>query len=77
MEYLTVELYGTDGIALSRRVKVDDEFLGQTDEHYFELERGTHYVSLGPPYNFTPREIEIRLLNTTVKKPRAVRFDVV
>ena len=77
MEYLIVELRGRDGKLRSRRVKVDGEYLGQTDEHYFELERGTHFVSLGPPANFLPAEREVRLRNTTVLQPRAIRFDVV
>ncbi|MBW1882284.1 MAG: hypothetical protein JRJ58_02055 [Deltaproteobacteria bacterium] len=76
MEYLIVELFDREGRPLSRRVKVDDELLGRTDEHYFELERGTHFVSLGPPSNFTPEEREVRLRNTTVLSPRAIRFDV-
>lgn len=77
MEYLIVEFFDNDGLELSRRVKIDDDFIGQTDEHFFELERGTHFVSLGPPYNFTPAEMKIKLKNTTEIDPRVVRFHVV
>ncbi len=76
-EYLIVELFDRDGRELSRRVKIDDDFLGQSDKHFFEIERGTHFVSLGPPYNFTPEERKIRLMDTTPTNPRMVRFDVV
>ena len=47
MEYLIVHF------PRSRRVKVDDEFNGRTDE-LIELEPGIHVVTLGPPDNFTP-----------------------
>ena len=77
MEYFIVDFLGREGEKLSRRVKVDGEFIGRTDVHFFEVERGTHFVSLGPPYNFTPEERKIRLTNTNPIFPRVVRFDVV
>jgi hypothetical protein len=77
VEYLVVELFDTDGQELSRRVKIDGDFLGQSDEHFFEIERGSHVVTLGPPQNFTPGELRIRLRNTNPISPRVVRFDVV
>ena len=52
MEYLIVHF------PRSRRVKVDDEFNGRTDE-LIELEAGSHLVTLGPPDNFTPEERRI------------------
>ena len=76
MEYLIVELWCPEGRERSRRVKIDGEFAGQSDEHYFELERGTHFVSLGPPNNFTPDEEKIRLRNTTPDDPMVVSFHV-
>ncbi len=77
LEYLIVELIDRDGRPRSRRVRIDGEFLGQTDEHYFELERGTHTVTLGPPANFSPETRRVRLRNTNPITPRSLRFDVV
>ena len=77
MEYLIVELFDRDGRELSRRVKIDGEFAGQSDERIFELERGTHFVSLGPPHTFFPEERKIRLRNTNPITPRKIRFDVI
>lgn len=77
MEYLIVELFDRDGKELSRRVKIDGDFLGQSDEHFFELARGSHKVTLGPPQNFTPAERRIRLRRTNPISPRRIRFDVV
>ena len=70
MEYLIVRF------VRSRLVKVDDEFMGRTDE-VLELERGTHEVALGYPPNFTPEMVKIRLKNTTEFTPREVRFEEV
>jgi hypothetical protein len=68
MEYLVVRF------PRSRRVKIDGEFQGRTDE-LIELEAGTHTVSLGPPPNFTPESRKIVLKDTSVNNPREVAFD--
>lgn len=68
MEYLVVHF------PRSRRVKIDDEFNGRTED-LIELEVGRHVVSLGPPYNFTPEEKIIILKNTDELEPREVSFD--
>jgi hypothetical protein len=59
----------------SRRVKVDDEFNGRTDE-LIELEAGSHVVTLGPPDNFTPEERRIILRDTSELEPREIDFDL-
>ena len=70
MEYLVVHF------PRSRRVLIDDEFNGRTEE-LIELEAGRHVVSLGPPYdNFTPDQYTIILKNTAVLEPREVSFDL-
>lgn len=69
MEYLVVHF------PRSRRVVVDDEFNGRTDD-LIELEAGRHVVSLGPPYNYTPEEQTILLKNTAELEPREVSFDL-
>ncbi|HSB73676.1 MAG TPA: hypothetical protein VLT62_30485 [Candidatus Methylomirabilis sp.] len=58
----------------SRRVLIDDEFNGRTDE-VIELEAGTHTISLGPPANFTPESRRIVLRDTSPLEPREVAFD--
>jgi hypothetical protein len=68
MEYLIVHF------VRSRRVKIDDEFNGRTEE-LIELEAGKHNVSLGPPSNFTPEEQTIILKNTSELDPREVTFE--
>lgn len=67
MEYLIVHF------PRSRRVKVDDEFNGRTEE-LIELEAGSHVVALGPPDNFTPSERRIVLRNTSELEPREIAF---
>lgn len=69
MEYLVVHF------PRSRRVMIDDEFNGRTEE-VIELEAGRHVVSLGPPNNFTPDQQTILLKNTTELEPREVSFDL-
>lgn len=68
MEYLVVRF------PRSRRVKIDDEFNGRTED-LIELEAGRHVVSLGPPYNFTPEEQTIILKGTSELDPREVNFE--
>ena len=69
MEYLIVHF------PRSRRVKVDDEFNGRTDE-LIELEAGSHVVTLGPPDNFTPYERRLVLKETSELEPREISFDL-
>jgi hypothetical protein len=68
MEFLVVRF------PRSRRVLVDDEFNGRTNE-LIQLEAGTHTVSLGPPPNFTPESRRVVLKDTTELTPREVTFD--
>jgi hypothetical protein len=68
MEYLVVHF------PRSRRVLIDDEFNGRTEE-LIELEAGRHVVSLGPPYdNFTPDQYTVILRDTSELEPREVSF---
>ncbi len=70
MEYLVVHF------PRSRRVLIDDEFNGRTEE-LIELEAGRHTVSLGPPYhNFIPDEYTIILKDTSELEPREVYFEL-
>ena len=69
MEYLIVHF------PRSRRVKIDDEFNGRTEE-LIELEAGTHIVTPGPPDNFTPSQRKIVLADTDPLSPREVSFDL-
>jgi hypothetical protein len=68
MEYLVVRF------PRSRRVVIDGEFNGRTNE-LIELEAGTCTVSLGPPANFTPESRRIVLKNTSALEPKEVTFD--
>jgi hypothetical protein len=70
MEYLMVHF------PRSRRVKIDGEFHGRTEE-LIELEAGTHTVMLGPPLNFIPPEQTVVLKDTSPLSPREVSFDLV
>ena len=69
MEYLIVHF------PRRRRVKIDDEFNGYTEE-LIEIEAGRHVVSLGPPYNFTPDDRAIILKDTSELDPREISFDL-
>ncbi|MCP9438980.1 MAG: hypothetical protein NNA20_04125 [Nitrospira sp.] len=69
MEYLLVRF------PRSRRVRIDDEFNGRTNE-LIELEAGRHTVSLGPPYTYEPDEYTIILKNTSALDPREVTFEL-
>lgn len=68
MEYLVVRF------ARNRRVKIDGEFNGRTDD-LIELEAGTYTVSLGPPPNFTPKSRQVVLKDTSALQPTEVEFD--
>ena len=67
MEYLKVLF------PRSRRVLIDEEFNGRTNE-LIELEAGTYTVSLGPPANFTPETRRVVLKNTDAFEPKEVAF---
>jgi hypothetical protein len=67
MEYLVVLF------PRKRRVKIDDEFNGATNE-LIELEGGEYVVSLGPPPGFTPKSHKVNLHKTAPLKPRVVTF---
>jgi hypothetical protein len=69
MEHLRVHF------ARSRRVRIDDEFNGRTEE-LIEVEAGTHIVTLGPPHNFKPSERKVVLKNTTPLSPREIHFEL-
>jgi len=69
MEYLIVHF------PRSRRVMIDDEFNGRTED-VIEIEAGKHVVSLGPPSNFTPDEQTVTLKDTSELEPREVSFDL-
>jgi hypothetical protein len=70
MEYLVVRF------PRSRRVLIDDEFNGRTDE-LIELEAGRHIVSLGPPYDsYKPDQYTIILKDTSELEPREVTFEL-
>ena len=66
-EYLVV-LYPSQ-----RRVKINDEFMGQTNT-ILELERGEYDVTLGQPMNFTPDVQKVDLRNTSILTPKAITF---
>ncbi len=66
-EYLVV-LYPNQ-----RRVKLNDEFMGQTNT-IIEIERGEYDVTLGLPINFTPEVQQVDLRNTSVLRPRTIAF---
>ena len=67
MEYLIVHF------PRSRRVKIDGEFNGRTED-LLELEAGSHVVSLGPPDNFTPKNRRVVLKDTSELEPREIDF---
>ena len=51
-----------------RDLIVGGEHHGTTNETV-ELARGTHTITLGPPLDFTPKEMKIVLKETTVISP--------
>jgi len=59
--------------ARSRRVMINDEFMGTTNTK-LELERGSYEVTLGPPANFKPATQDIQLRNTSSLQPMIVEF---
>lgn len=66
-EYLVV-LYPSP-----RKVKLNNEFMGQTNT-ILEVEGDEYDVSLGLPMNFTPEVQQVDLRNTSVLKPRVIAF---
>lgn len=69
-EYLVVHFTGSPR---SRRVRIDGFFNGRTGD-LIQLEAGTHTVSLGPPANFTPSRMTIKLKDTSELSPLEVIF---
>jgi hypothetical protein len=69
MEYLIVHF------PRSRRVVIDDEFNGRTED-VIEIEAGKHVVSLGSPANFTPDEQTVILQDTSELAPCEISFDL-
>ena len=69
MEYLIVHF------PRSRRVVIDDEFNGRTED-VIEIEAGKHVVSLGLPANFTPDEQTVILKDTSELAPCEISFDL-
>lgn len=65
MEYLIVHF------PRSRRVRVDGDFNGRTED-LLELEAGSHDVSLGPPENFMPKRRRVILKGTSELEPREI-----
>jgi hypothetical protein len=39
-----------------------------------QLQAGNYIITLAPPLDFTPHEIWLELKNTTVLRPKAIRF---
>ena len=67
-EYLLVSFRQT------RKVLLNGDPRGYTNE-LLELEGGKYLVSLEPPRDFTPREQEIDLRNTSAMEPLEVKFE--
>ncbi len=57
----------------SRRVMINGEFMGTTNEK-LELESGVYEVTLAPPLDFTPEKCDIDLHNTSSLMPMIVEF---
>lgn len=68
MEYLVVHF------PRSRRVNVDGEYHGRTEE-LIELEAGTHTVTLDPPPDFRPPELTVVLQDTSPLTPSEATFE--
>ena len=67
MEYLLVKFRKARGVILNGNLA------GFTNT-VLELEPGTYYITLAPPYDFTPFTEVVRLKDTTVFTPREVDF---
>jgi hypothetical protein len=59
----------------SREVRVDGAPQGKTNT-VLQFEAGYHVVTLGPPWNFSPVEQKVLLLNTAALDPYRVEFHV-
>lgn len=57
----------------NRQVVVDDHYSGYTNE-VIEIEEGNHSISMAAPYDFSPHEWRVVLMNTTVVQPLEVEF---
>jgi hypothetical protein len=67
MEYLLVKFRETRGVILNGNPSGDTNTV-------LELEPGTYYVTLDPPYDFTPVTDVVRLKGTSVLAPKEVEF---
>ncbi len=67
MQYLLVKFRETRGVVLNGNPE-------GTTNVVLELEAGTYYVTLVPPYDFTPSTQVIRLKDTSALKPMEVEF---
>lgn len=67
MEYLLVKFRETRGVILNGSPS------GSTNT-VLELEPGTYYVTLEPPYDFTPGTEVVRLKGTSALAPKEVEF---
>jgi hypothetical protein len=57
-----------------RRVMINSQFMGYTNKK-LELEGGKYEVSLGPPGNFKPAQLNVDLRNTSAMMPMIVEFE--
>jgi hypothetical protein len=57
----------------SREVRVDGLAQGKTNI-VLQFEAGFHMVTLGPPFNFSPVEQKVLLLNTAALDPYRIEF---
>ena len=69
MEYLLVRF------SESREVRVGGTPNGKTNI-VLQLDAGTHTVTLGPPFNFSPLEQKVLLQNTAALAPCRVTFEL-
>ncbi len=67
MEYMLVKFREARGVVLNG-------IPSGTTNIVLELEAGTYYVTLDPPYDFTPSTDVVPLKGTSVLVPREVEF---
>ena len=66
-EYLIVKF------PYERRVLINNEDMGDTNTR-LEIEGGQYIVTLDPPPDFTPKQYQIDLRNTSVMTPMVIEF---
>lgn len=57
-----------------RRLMINDQFMGYTNKN-LELEGGKYTVTLGPPDNYKPPQINIDLQGTAAMLPMIIEFE--